>query len=205
MRTSKLFEIGGIVAGLVLVLFGAAAIYMGVDGRATVRDSLKQEQITFGAADDPAVAKFASQWADEQVTTGTQARAFAQVIREHALESSGGLAYAQMGRFISADDPKNPAGTSDEAAALKDETGAPLSNTARNTWITATALSTALNMSYMAEQMALFGIVVGIALLLSGIGFIVLALGGALRRREAPEVATSTTSKTKPRPAVITG
>ena len=110
-----------------------------------------------------------------------------------------------MGRFISADDPKNPAGTSDEAAALKDETGAPLSNTARNTWITATALSTALNMSYMAEQMALFGIVVGIALLLSGIGFIVLALGGALRRREAPEVATSTTSKTKPRPAVITG
>ena len=202
MRTSKLFEIGGIVAGLVLVLFGAAAIYMGVDGRATVRDSLKQEQITFGAADDPAVAKFASQWADEQVTTGTQARAFAQVIREHALESSGGLAYAQMGRFISADDPKNPAGTSDEAAALKDETGAPLSNTARNTWITATALSTALNMSYMAEQMALFGIVVGIALLLSGIGFIVLALGGALRRREAPEVASSTT---KPRPAVITG
>ena len=205
MRASKLFEIGGIVAGLVLVLFGAAAIYMGVDGRATVHDSIKQEQITFGAADDPAVAKFASQWADEQVTTGTQARAFAQVIREHALESSGGLAYAQMGRFISADDPKNPAGTSDEAAALKDETGAPLSNTARNTWITATALSTALNMSYMAEQMALFGIVVGIALLLSGIGFIVLALGGALRRREAPEVATSTTSKTKPRPAVITG
>ena len=144
-------------------LFGAAAIYMGVDGRATVRDSIKQEQIMFGAADDPAVAKFASQWADEQVTTGTQARAFAQVIHEHALESSGGLAYAQMGRFISADDPKNPAGTSDEAAALKDETGSPLSNTARNTWITATALSTALNMSYMAEQMALFGIVVGIA------------------------------------------
>ena len=34
-----------------------------------------------------------------------------------------------------------------------------------------------LNMSYMAEQLSLFGIVVGIALLLSGIGFIVLALG----------------------------
>ena len=33
----------------------------------------------------------------------------------------------------------------------------------------------------MAEQLALFGIVVGVALLLSGIGFIVLALGGALR------------------------
>jgi len=184
----KLFEIGGIIAGLVLVIFGAAAIYMGVDGRATVRDSLKQEQITFGAADDPAVATYASQWADEQVQTGTQARAFAQVIHEHALESSGGLTYAQLGRFVSADDPKNPAGTNDEVAALKDETGNPVSNSARSTWITATALSTALNVSYMAEQMALFGIVVGIALLLSGVGFVILALGTLRRRELAPSV-----------------
>ena len=36
----------------------------------------------------------------------------------------------------------------------------------------------------MAEQMALFGIVVGVALLLSGIGFVILARGGVLRRRE---------------------
>ena len=96
-------------------------------------------------------------------------------MHEHALEGSDGLAYAQMGRFVSAADPESAAGTSDEAAALKDENGNPVSNSARNTWVTATALSTALNMSYMAEQMALFGIVVGIALLLSGIGFIILA------------------------------
>jgi hypothetical protein len=184
MNTRKLFEIGGIIAGAVLIVFGVAAIYMGVDGRSTVRDSIEQEQIFFGAADDPAVAKFASEWADEQVKTGTQARAFAEVIREHALEGSGGLTYSQMGRFVSADDPENGAGTSDEEAALKDEEGNPVPNSARDTWITATGLSTALNMSYMAEQMALFGIVVGVALLLSGIGFIVLALGGALRRRE---------------------
>jgi len=185
----KLFEIGGIIAGLVLVVFGAAAIYMGVDGRATVRDSLRQEQIVFGSIDDPAIAKFASSYADEQVTNGTQARAFAEVIHEHALEGSGGLTYAQLGRFVSADDPKNPAGTSDEAAALKDATGAPVSNAARNTWITATALSTALNVSYMAEQMALFGIVVGIALLLSGVGFVILALA-TLHRRDPATAAT---------------
>ena len=112
-------------------------------------------------------------------------------MHEHALESSGGLPYAQMGRFVSADDPENPAGTSDEAVALKDEEGNPVSNGARNTWVTATALSTALNMSFMAEQMALFGIVVGIALLLSGIGFMILALGGALRHRET-ETETET-------------
>jgi hypothetical protein len=171
----KAFEYAGYVAGAVLIAFGVAAIYMGIDGRATVRDSLEAEQITFGEADDPAVAEFAPQWAEEQVETGDQARAFAQIIHEHALEGADGLTYSQMGRFISADDPENAAGTNDEDAALEDENGAPVSNSARNTWVTATALSTALNMSYMAEQMALFGIVVGVALLLAGIGFIVLA------------------------------
>jgi len=182
----KLFEFGGVIAGAVLIVFGVAAIYMGFDGRSTVRDSLKQEQITFGAADDPAVAKYASQWAEESLLTGDQARAFAQIMHEHALESSGGLTYAQMGRFVSADDPANPAGTSDAAAALKDDEGNPVANSARNTWVTETALSTALNVSYMAEQVAIFGIVVGIALLLSGIGFVILALGALGGREWAP-------------------
>ena len=185
----KLFEIGGVFAGVVLIAFGIGAIYMGFDGRSTVRESLKQEQIVFGAADDPAVAMHASQWADQQLTTGEQARAFALVMREHALEGGGGLTYAQMGRFLSADDPKNPAGTSDEEAALKDEQGNPVSNQARNTWVTQTALSTALNMSYMAEQLALFGIVVGVALLLAGIGFVVLAFSVLGRREWAPLAA----------------
>jgi voltage-gated potassium channel Kch len=199
----KLFVIGGIAAGVVLVMFGVAAIYMGVDGRSTVSESLKQEQIVFGAADDPAVARYAAQWAGEPVETGTQARAFAQIIHEHATEASGGLSYAQMGRFVSADDPENPAGTSDEAVALKDGKGNPVSNSARDTWVTATALSTALNVSYMAQQMALFGIVVGVALLLSGIGFIVLALGGALRRREeVPVVKSQETAVRQPAAAI---
>ena len=60
----KLFMFGGVIAGVVLIAFGVAAIYMGVDGRATVRDSLRQEQIVFGAADDPAIATYASQWAE---------------------------------------------------------------------------------------------------------------------------------------------
>ena len=47
-------------------------------------------------------------------------------------------------------------------------------------WIDETALSTALNTSYMADRLSMFGLVVGIALLLSGVGFAILALGGAL-------------------------
>lgn len=194
----KLLEIGGVVAGAVLIAFGIAAIYMGVDGRSTVRDSIKQEQITFGSADDPAVARYASEWAEDDVRTGDQARAFAQIIHEHATEGSGGLTYSQMGRFVAADDPENPAGTSDEEAALTDEEGNPVPNSARNTWVTATALSTALNMSYMAEKMALFGIVVGVALLLTGIGLVILALAVLGRHAWAPlgnrEVVPRTTT-----------
>ena len=85
------------------------------------------------------------------------------------------MTYAQMGRFQSADNPDDPAGTSDEAAAAKDENGQPISNGARNLWINETALATALNVSYMAQQIAIFGIVVGIALLLTGVGLIILA------------------------------
>ena len=187
----KLFEYGGWIAGVVLIVFGAAAIYMGVDGRSTVRDSLKQEQIFFGDTEDPAVAKLASEYAEEQVRTGDQARSFALVMREHTLESTEGLTYAQMGRFQAAANPDDPKGTSDEAAAAKDESGQPISNGARNIWVTETALTTALNMAYMAEQLSLFGIVVGVALLLTGIGFLVLAIGGALRRVPATSPAAA--------------
>ena len=102
-------------------------------------------------------------------------------MRIHALESSGGNSYAQMGRVVAAADPSDPKGTSDEAAAARDESVKPIPNDARNTWVTETALSTALNASFMAEQIGLFSVVVGVALPLSGIGFIILAfvvLGG---------------------------
>ena len=56
----------------------------------------------------------------------------------------------------------------------------------------------------MAEQMALFGIVVGIALLPSGIGFIIWLTVGALRGREvAPATKREKTAgAVKPTPAI---
>src|SRR5436309_11415982 len=45
LHMRKFFEIGGVVAAAVLIAFGIAAIVMGVNGRSTVRDSLKQEYI----------------------------------------------------------------------------------------------------------------------------------------------------------------
>ena len=176
MKHGKLLRIGGFVSGGVLTLFGIAVIALGVWAFAFTRDSIQEEGIVFGPASDPAVAEHAEQWAGEPVETGSQALAFAEIMREHTLSSTGGLTYAQMGRYQSADDPSNPEGTNDEAAAATDENGEPIENGARNIWVTETALTTALNVGYMSEMLSIFSIVVGIALLLSGIGFIILAL-----------------------------
>jgi hypothetical protein len=183
----KWFEIGGVVAAVVLIGFGIAAIAMGFSGRNTVKDSLAQEQIYFGdAAQDPTVP---AKYSKHHVDTGNEARAFAKMMRVHALEASKGLTYSQMGRFLAkpgtaAKLTDGNGGTNDPMYAVTDPKSGPVSNPARNLWVTETALSTALNVSYMAEQVALFSIVVGIALLLSGIGFAILAVGGALRNAE---------------------
>ena len=195
MNARRLLEWGGLAASVVLIVFGVAALYMGIDGRGVVRDSIKQEQITFGDKSDPAVAKIAPQWAGQQVTNGDQARAFAKIMREHALEASGGLTYSQMGRYVLASNQNDPKGTSDAALAAKDAKGLPIANSARDTWVTETALSTALNVSYMAEQLSIFGIVVGIALLLTGIGLLILALavlGGRFREEAAGKAGVTT-------------
>jgi hypothetical protein len=179
----KVFEIGGIVAGIMLVAFGVAAIYMGATGRNEVRDAIAEQRIT--ATPDAAEITDGKLEPGQAIKTGAQAKAFADVMEFHALESTEGQRYAEMGRFLT------PSGeqTSDEAEAAKTPDGRPVENGLRNLWVTETALTTALNMSYMAEQLALFGIVVGVALLLSGVGFIILAIGGALRRVNATSPA----------------
>jgi hypothetical protein len=198
----KLFEWGGFAAGAILVAFGVVAIVMGFSGRATVADSLKQEKIVGSADMAPAlIAKEAKEAgltnvdlptvavAGKQINSGPRARAFASYMRIHALEATGGYTYAQMGRFqAKPDTPKAQlavgGGTDNPQWALTDTaTKQPVANGARNIWVTETALSTALNTSYMADRLGLFGIVVGVALLLSGIGFIVLAFA-ALHRRQ---------------------
>ena len=203
MKSTKVWQIGGFVAGVVLLIFGVVAIFLGVNGFTTTRDAIKDEGITFGTTDDPAVAKYAEQWAGEQVKTGDQARAFAQVMRYHTVNAEWNtehLTYAQMGRFLAADDPSDAAGTSDEAAALKDETGKPVSNSFRNQWVTETALSTALNMSYMAERLSVFGLVVGFALLLTGVGLVILAF--AVFRRTEP---VTKSARARPSTTPVTG
>jgi hypothetical protein len=128
--------------------------------------------------------------AGKLVNSGARAKCFADYMRIHTFGATSGLTYSQMGRFVAK--PGAPlkftdglGGTSDpKYAAVDPQTKQTVSNGRRDIWVTYTALTTALNTSYMASQLSLFGVVVGIALLLSGIGFGILAIGGALRSSE---------------------
>ena len=198
----KYFELGGIFAAAVLIVFGAVAIAMGANGRNTVDKSLANEYIVGSSdmtpsaikaeAEKAGIASAVKEWptqsvANTKIDTGARARVMAQYMHIHALEATGGFAYAQMGVYTAKPGtPKaelRPGGGTDNArfAAIDPKTKQPVQNGARQVWVTETALTTALNTSYMASQLGLFGIVVGIALLLSGFGFAILAIGGALR------------------------
>ena len=175
MKEGRFLRIGGYISGGVLIALGIVVIILGAWGFSFTRDHIEREGITFGPATDPAVQKHAEQWAGEPVDTGRKALAMAEIMREHTLAGTGGLTYAEMGRYQSAANPDDPKGTNDEAQAAKDESGQPVSNGARNIWVTETALATSLDMGFMSEMLSIFSIVVGIALLLTGIGLVILA------------------------------
>lgn len=207
----KALDIGGILASIILVAFGIGAIVLGADGRSTVKDSLAQEHIVGTPDMSPDgikagieeagldVAVPSCDVAEKNIDTGDRARCFAEYLRIHALEGTGGLTYSQMGQFEAKKNAPESELTEDgatnnpEYAVIDPESGGPKANGPRNTWVTATALNTALNSSYMADQMGLFGIVVGIALVLTGLGFAILVMTGAVRERRLTGLSGSET------------
>jgi len=202
----KVLEIGGFISGAILIAFGVAVIALGASGRATVNDSLKQEKIVGTPDMTPALIteeatkagltgiKFPTRSvAGKAINNGSDARTFAQYMRIHALEATGGQTYAEMPRYATADGK----GTNDATKALQ-ANGKPVSNAARDIWVTETALTTALNVSYMADQLSLFSIVIGVALLLSGVGFVVLDWAALHRRREKAVKEAAATQAGKP-------
>jgi hypothetical protein len=171
---SRLFQYGGIVASVVLIAFGIGTVVVGFNGRDRVHDDLKREQIV-GTAD--------SSIPNQLVDNGSKAEAFAKVMRKHTLEATGGQTYAEMPRYQGKDGkPTNDA----KAAAVDPKSGQPVDNPLRNLWVTETALTTALNTSYFAEQVATFAIVMGFALLITGGGFLVLTLRVLRRLGDEP-------------------
>jgi hypothetical protein len=184
--TSKFLRYAGLAASTLLIAFGVGAIVIGIASRGTVHDTLAQEHIT--GTDDMTPAGIAAavkgtelatialptcSVAGKAVDNGGSAKCFADYMRIHALEATGGRTYSEMGQFLTASGKE----TSDKTLAATDpKTGQPVPNAARNVWVTETALSTALNTSYFAESVGLFALIMGVALLLTGIGFLVVVV-----------------------------
>ena len=172
----RVFSIGGYLAAAVLIVLGIAVIVVGVVGRSYVQDQLQKEKIV--GSDDmtpegikPGIQKAGLQdvtipscsVAGEEVDTGKEAKCFADYMRIHTLEATGGKTYAEM----------------------------PQDSPQRDIWVTETALTTALYTSFFAENVALFSIIVGIVMLLVGIGFVVLTVFS--RRRAPGGAGPATT------------
>ena len=189
----KWFAYGGIAASVMLIAFGIGSIVIGAQGFNQVRDEIAVQKITAG--DDAAELTNGRLQPGQEIKTGADARAFADIMEAHTLRSTEGKRYSEMGRFLTPDGGD----TNDEAAAAKTDDGRPVANGLRDMWVTETALTTALNTSFFAERVAYFSIVMGVALLLTGIGFLVLTLGGALgavavaKREKALKTASAAT------------
>jgi hypothetical protein len=208
---TKFFKYAGIAASIVLLAFGIGSIVTGINGRSTVHNSLALEQITGSADMTPTAiageAKAAGlknvslpscSVANQAVDNGTRAKCFASYMRIHALEATGGRTYSQMGQYLTAAGKE----TNDKtAAAIDPKTKQPVANGARNVWVTETALSTALNTSFFASSVALFAIIMGLALLLTGVGLLVLTVRW-LREPAAADRAAAATPVAKPKPVV---
>lgn len=176
MNSLRTFPKLVIVIGIVFAVMGVVAAGAGIYINSFVTDQLVSQNITTpGDASIP----------NTPVTNIPTALSMAEIIQEHAANSSNGLSYAEMGRFAVPDG--DPAGTSNPEEALLDDAGNPVPNSARNTQLTAAGLVTSLSLSAMAIGASYGAIALGVAFTILGI--VVAGLGYALLGLITPEVA----------------
>jgi hypothetical protein len=176
----RLLVPAGVVAAIAFVAFGVVAVVAGLSGGSDVTDRLQREKIVGTPDMKPAtkVPSFVTDKPDcdvagQKIDSASKAKCFADWMRVHALEATGGKTYAEMPRFIG----KNGKPTNDEKqAAIDPKTRKPVENEERGVWVTETALGTALNTSYFAYSEATFTWILGLLMIVAGIGFAVLAL-----------------------------
>lgn len=142
-----------LTAAVVALTIGIGSIVGGIGGAVYTYNQAAAENIT--TPDDASIA-------ETPVRGPLTMKAQADIIREHTLNRTGGLSYAEMpGRVEQLDEAGN---------VVIDENGEPVmvSNSAREIWLRATTLTTALNLGIMAYALAAFAVVVGLALVASG-------------------------------------
>ena len=176
MKNVKTFPKLVMVVGILFALVGLGTIGAGVYTNSFVTDQLTAQNIT-----TPDDASIPNAPVDDMAT----ALSMANIIQHHAADSSGGLSYAQMGRF--AVESGDPAGTNSADQAVLDANGKPVPNGARNTQLTAAGLVTSLSLSAMAIGLSYGVMALGLGFAL--LGFVIAGLGYALLGLITPEMA----------------
>lgn len=127
----KLLKISSVLAIIIGILF----VFGGVFGIAFTYKNIAQEKIV--TPDDASIP-------ERPVRGPLTLKAQSDIIRKHTLESTGGKTFAEMPRQI----PK----LDQNGQQVIGTDGKPVmtANTARDIWITATTLTTALNMGILA-------------------------------------------------------
>lgn len=145
----KVSSVLAIIAGVILVVGGIWGIYF------TYTNVSRENIVTPSDASMPEVA----------VRGPLSLKSQADVIREHTLKSTGGKTYAEMPRQIQKLD--------EMGNGVVDAEGKPIMvpNTARDIWITATALMTALNLGIVTYAFSGFIILFGLISLWTGYVF----------------------------------
>jgi hypothetical protein len=148
----KLLKVSSVLATTAGVIMVAGGLW----GISFTYNNVAREKIT-----TPADASMPSASVRGPLTLKSQA----DVIREHTLKTTGGKMYAEMPRQIAKLDAEGKPVVDEKGVAVM------MPNTARDMWITATALTTALNLGIVTYAFSGLIFLLGLISIWTGITF----------------------------------
>ena len=175
MRKSRTIA-GILLAGAALALFvaGPVMVYEGVHGQNQIRTELTNQKITFPAKGSTGLPASLQSYAGQHVTTGPQAKAYADMVEIHVKEATGGKTYSEVSAAYMA------GGGKDATLAAQ-----------RQTAFMGESLRGSLMSAYQAWELS--WLVIGIGALFFGLSFVLATSAWAIRPQrvrvpESPEV-----------------
>lgn len=96
MRRKNVASLFLAAAAAALIVAGPVMIYEGVHGQSQVRAELTAQKITFPAPGSDSLPANLRSYAGVTVTTGPQAKAYADMVEAHVREATGGKTYSEV-------------------------------------------------------------------------------------------------------------
>ncbi len=148
------------ISGIFAITAGALLILGGLWGICFTYQNITREKIV-----TPEDASIPNAPVRDPFTLKSQA----DIIRTHALKITGGKTYSEMPRMVES--------LGEDGKPVLDSEGKPVMapNEARNTWVTATTLTTALNLGILTYAFSGFTFLIGLISIWTGIVFVVLS------------------------------